>query len=99
MRTGNTEHVDEHTLIAWVVGAQPRARLVYALGDLASDRGQPYRRASTTMLDAVARLVADWQRVGLVVLYQKRTAQGFAYVVERRAVAARVGLGGTVNAA
>jgi hypothetical protein len=88
MKTGRTEHLDLKDLTAWFCGCEPGETCVYALGDLACDRGEPtFRGAPITMLDAVGRATWAWHMRGFALLYQRRLAPpyyGFAYVVQRR---------------
>lgn len=85
MKTGDTEHVDIAALKIWLSAARPGHQIIYALGDIASDRGLPYRWPSTA-LDAVARQIMEWQSKGLVHVVQRRNPPlGFAYIAQRSA--------------
>jgi hypothetical protein len=86
MKTGHTEHLDPAALTAWFSDARPGAWTIYALGDLAFDRGPP----GVLTLDAIAQRVWDWQHKGFVYLLQRRMPpHGFAYIVMRSASADR----------
>jgi len=88
MKTGRTDHVDIDRLTAWFSEAAPGAWFVYAVGDLANDRGVSFHGVPTTMLDVVGLRVMDWERKGYVFLFQWRVGfERFAYLVQRRAAA------------
>jgi hypothetical protein len=71
MKTYETEFVDLEHLVHWFFASPPGAVLIYAIGDVGTDR----RRAGRfDPLNAVADEVFRWQKQGRALLFQRKLA-------------------------
>ena len=81
MKSGRTMHVDFGQLTMWFAESRPGEKLIYAIGNIAMDRGGVF-----DPLNTVASTVMEWEYKRFVCLVQQRSASNeFTYIVVRRA--------------
>lgn len=80
--------IDENGFVDWLIDAEPGARLIYYRGHLAHDRmasTEVHDPSHRVMLNRLASRVMKASEDGLVLLVQKRLAQGDALYIAIRA--------------